>query len=55
MPPESPPPRPLTPIDDLRATADYRSSQVATMVERGLLAIGGDQQAARWPTGPTLP
>ena len=44
----------VTPIDDLRATAEYRSSQVATMVERGLLAIGRNEQAERWPDRPTL-
>lgn len=43
-----------TPIDDLRATAAYRTSQVATMVERGLLAIGRNEHAARWPERPTL-
>lgn len=43
-----------TPIDDLRATAGYRTSQIATMVERGLLAIGRNEQAARWPERPTL-
>jgi xanthine dehydrogenase iron-sulfur cluster and FAD-binding subunit A len=38
-----------TPIDDLRATADYRSAQVSTMVERALMAIANDEQAVRWP------
>jgi len=41
--------RAATPIDDLRATADYRSSQVAVMVERALGAIARDEQATRWP------
>jgi xanthine dehydrogenase iron-sulfur cluster and FAD-binding subunit A len=39
-----------TPIDDLRATADYRNAQVVTMVERALAAIASDQQAVRWPS-----
>ena len=42
------------PIDDLRATAEYRDSQVAVMVERGLLAIAGGDQAGRWPVRPPL-
>jgi xanthine dehydrogenase iron-sulfur cluster and FAD-binding subunit A len=43
-----------TPIDDLRATADYRSTQVATMVERALAAIADDDQAACWPSRPPM-
>ncbi len=39
-----------TPIDDLRATADYRSSVVATMVSRGLSAIAENRQGEQWPT-----
>lgn len=38
-----------SPIDDLRATADYRTSLVATMVERALLALASGQQASQWP------
>ncbi len=38
-----------SPIDDLRATADYRSAQVAAMTERALAALAADAQAARWP------
>ena len=38
-----------TPIDDLRATADYRASQIAVMVERGLDAIAQGREASRWP------
>lgn len=38
-----------TPIDDLRATAEYRSSVVGTMVSRGLTAIAENRQAERWP------
>jgi len=49
------------PIDDLRATAEYRSSLVATMVERALQALADDCQASRWPEaapllrGPDIP
>ena len=39
-----------TPIDDLRATAEYRTRQVATMTERALAALAADRQADRWPT-----
>lgn len=38
-----------SPIDDLRATAEYRTSQIAVMVERGLAAIARGEQAMRWP------
>jgi xanthine dehydrogenase iron-sulfur cluster and FAD-binding subunit A len=37
------------PIDDLRATAGYRTAQVAVMVERGLSAIARSEHATRWP------
>ena len=42
------------PIDDLRASADYRSSLLATMVERALHALADDRQAAQWPEGAPL-
>ena len=51
-----------TPIDDLRATANYRSSVVGTMVSRGLAAVAENRQRERWPvdmpllvTGDDLP
>jgi xanthine dehydrogenase iron-sulfur cluster and FAD-binding subunit A len=37
-----------TPIDDLRATAEYRTSLVATMVERALRTLAAGQQASQW-------
>ena len=37
------------PIDDLRATAGYRTSLVATMVERAFETLAADQQASQWP------
>ena len=39
-----------SPIDDLRATAEYRARQVGIMTERALAAIAADEQAARWPS-----
>ena len=44
-----------SPIDDLRATADYRSSIVGTMIERALRTLASDRQAERWPTDPPWP
>jgi carbon-monoxide dehydrogenase medium subunit len=38
------------PIDDLRATADYRRTQVAVMVERAIVALGSGSERSRWPT-----
>ncbi len=43
-----------SPIDDLRATADYRASIVATMMERALRVLADDRQAERWPSDPPL-
>ena len=43
-----------TPIDDLRASADYRRSLLTTMVERALRALADDRQAAQWPEGAPL-
>ena len=39
----------LTPLDDVRATADYRLAMVPTLVRRALLAIRNDETSARWP------
>jgi len=38
-----------TPIDDLRASADYRSAIVANMMQRALLALANGEQSSRWP------
>jgi len=43
-----------TPIDDLRATADYRSTVIATMVQRGLAAIAEGREATQWPVDTPL-
>lgn len=40
----------VAPIDDGRATADYRSEAVETVVARALGAVARNQQAATWPT-----
>jgi len=39
----------VTPIDDGRATADYRSDSVVVVVSRALQALAAEQQAVRWP------
>ncbi len=44
----------VTPIDDLRATADYRVDQIGVMVRRALTAIVADQQATAFPEGPPM-
>lgn len=44
----------VTPIDDLRATADYRAETVAVVVERGLRAIASRAATSEWPTRPVL-
>ncbi len=43
-----------SPIDDLRATAEYRASVVGTMMERALRVLADDRQAERWPADPPL-
>lgn len=43
------------PIDDLRASADYRRDVVATMTRRALEVLARDEQASTWPARtPTL-
>ncbi|MEZ5342421.1 MAG: 2Fe-2S iron-sulfur cluster-binding protein [Acidimicrobiales bacterium] len=42
----------VRPIDDLRADAEYRSEQVATMVRRALHALAAGVQADAFPTSP---
>lgn len=39
-----------TPIDDGRATADYRQASVHTVVSRGLAALAAGAENSRWPT-----
>lgn len=44
----------VEPIDDLRATADYRSATVEVVVARGLGAIAAGTAMAEWPESPVL-
>lgn len=44
----------VTPIDDLRATADYRSDSVNIVVARGLAAIAAGAAKSQWPDSPVL-
>ncbi|MDA0245783.1 MAG: FAD binding domain-containing protein, partial [Chloroflexi bacterium] len=43
-----------SPIDDVRATAEYRTAQITVMVRRALTALRENQQGAQWPADPTL-
>lgn len=38
-----------TPLDDVRATAEYRHSTIGIMVERTLASLAAGTQADRWP------
>ncbi|HEX6785668.1 MAG TPA: FAD binding domain-containing protein, partial [Acidimicrobiales bacterium] len=42
----------VTPIDDVRATATYRSEEIAEMVRRALVALRGGQERVSWPRRP---
>ncbi len=44
--------RTVEPIDDGRATADYRRAGVRMLVERALQALADGRQADMWPTDP---
>lgn len=44
----------VSPIDDLRATADYRNDGVRIVVERGLRAIADGAERSQWPDQPVL-
>ncbi len=43
-----------SPIDDLRATADYRASVVGTMMGRALRVLAEGRERERWPAAPPL-
>ncbi len=42
----------VTPIDDVRATGEYRTTMIPTLVGRALRAIRDGHAAAQWPTDP---
>ena len=42
----------VTPIDDLRATAEYRSHTVGVVVERALRSLAAGAEASTWPEDP---
>jgi len=44
----------VSPIDDMRATAEYRSQTIAVVVERGLRAIAAADHRSEWPAAPVL-
>jgi carbon-monoxide dehydrogenase medium subunit len=44
----------VSPIDDVRATADYRSDGVRIVMERGLQAIATGAERSQWPDDPVL-
>ena len=46
--------RTATPIDDLRAPAEFRSDLVGTMTSRAFSALAADAQADHWPADPPL-
>ena len=42
----------VTPIDDLRSTAEYRSRTVEVVVERALRSLAAGTEASTWPESP---
>jgi xanthine dehydrogenase iron-sulfur cluster and FAD-binding subunit A len=42
----------VTPIDDVRATAAYRSEEIAVMVRRALRTLHAGRERERWPSRP---
>lgn len=42
----------VTPISDVRATADYRSESIEVLVRRALNTLAKDEQASMWPHEP---
>lgn len=42
----------IEPIDDVRATADYRVAATETIIARALRALAGDRADSRWPQDP---
>jgi xanthine dehydrogenase iron-sulfur cluster and FAD-binding subunit A len=44
----------VTPIDDVRATAIYRSEEIAVMVRRALVTLRAGRERERWPARPVF-
>jgi len=44
----------VTPIDDVRGTATYRTAQIAEMVRRALTAVRDGRERDRWPSRPVF-
>lgn len=44
----------VSPIDDVRATADYRSETIVPLITRTLKALAAGEQARMWPDDPPL-
>ncbi|MDG2028394.1 MAG: FAD binding domain-containing protein [Acidimicrobiales bacterium] len=44
----------IAPIDDVRATADYRRDTTATLVRRALETVAAGDEASQWPADPPL-
>ncbi len=44
----------VTPIDDVRATAQYRADTIAVLVERAISSLAAGEEAATWPAVPPL-
>jgi aerobic-type carbon monoxide dehydrogenase small subunit (CoxS/CutS family) len=44
----------IEPIDDVRATADYRVATTETVIARALRALAGDVADAQWPQDPPV-
>jgi len=42
----------VSPIDDVRATADYRKQTIRTVTSRTLIALRDNRQAEMWPSTP---
>ncbi len=44
----------ITPINDVRGSAVYRTEMIKMMVVRGLRALANNQQAVNWPESPPM-